>query len=39
VFLAFVVATAEVALAIPIVLLLVRHTRSLDVDRYAELRG
>lgn len=39
VFLAFVVATAEIALAIPIVLLLVRHARSLDVDRYSELRG
>lgn len=39
VFLAFVVATAEVALAIPIVLLLVRHARSLDVDRFSELRG
>jgi NADH-quinone oxidoreductase subunit K len=39
VFLTFVVATAEVALAIPIVLLLVRHTRSLDIDRYSELKG
>ena len=39
VFLTFVVATAEVALAIPIVLLLVKHARSLDVDRYSELKG
>ena len=39
VFLAFVVATAEVALAIPIVLLLVRQARSLDVDRFSELKG
>lgn len=39
VFLNFVVATAEVALAIPIVLLLVKHARSLDVDRYSELKG
>ena len=39
VFLIFIVAAAEIAIAIPIVLLLVRHTRSLDVDRYAELRG
>ena len=39
VFLVFVVAAAEIAIAIPIVLLLVRHKRSLDLDRYAELRG
>lgn len=39
VFLVFVVATAEVALAIPIILLLVKHARSLDVDRYSELKG
>jgi NADH-quinone oxidoreductase subunit K len=39
VFLTFVVATAEVALAIPIVLLLVKHARSLDVDRFSELKG
>lgn len=39
VFLSFVVATAEIALAIPIVLLLVRHTRSLDVERFSDLRG
>lgn len=39
VFLNFVVATAEIALAIPIVLLLVKHARSLDVDRYSELKG
>lgn len=39
VFLVFVVATAEIALAIPIVLLLVRHARSLDLGRYSELKG
>lgn len=39
VFLVFVVATAEVALAIPILLLLVRHMRSLDLDRFSELKG
>jgi NADH-quinone oxidoreductase subunit K len=39
VFLTFVVATAEIALAIPIVLLLVRQWRSLDADRYSTLRG
>lgn len=39
VFLVFVVATAEIALAIPIVLLLVRQVRSLDVGRYSELKG
>ncbi len=39
VFLVFVVATAEIALAIPIVLLLVRARRTLDVDAYNELKG
>lgn len=39
VFLVFVVATAEVALAIPIVLLLVKHARSLNLDRFSELKG
>lgn len=39
VFLVFVVATAEIALAIPIVLLMVRHLRSMDVDRFSELKG
>jgi len=39
VFLVFVVATAEIALAIPIVLLLVRFKRSMDIDRYADLTG
>jgi NADH-quinone oxidoreductase subunit K len=39
VFLVFVVATAEMALAIPIILLLVRRTRSLDLDTYTELKG
>lgn len=39
VFLTFVVATAEIALAIPIVLLLVRHKRTLDIDAYSDLKG
>lgn len=39
VFLVFVVATAEIALAIPIVLMLVRHKRSMDLDRYTDLQG
>ena len=39
VFLIFVVATVEIALAIPIVLLLVRDKRTLDIGAYSELRG
>ena len=39
VFLVFVVATAEIALAIPIVLLLVRRTKSMDIDRFSALKG
>jgi NADH-quinone oxidoreductase subunit K len=39
VFLVFVVAAAEIAIAVPIVLLLVRHKRSLDLGTYTELRG
>ena len=39
VFLTFVVATAEIALAIPIVLLLVRQKRTLDIDAYSDLKG
>jgi NADH-quinone oxidoreductase subunit K len=39
VFLVFVVAAAEIAIAIPIVLLLVRNKRSLDLGAYADLRG
>ena len=39
VFLIFVVATAEIAIAIPIVLLLVRRRDALDIDAYADLRG
>jgi NADH-quinone oxidoreductase subunit K len=39
VFLVFVVAAAEIAIAIPIVLLLVRHKRSLDLGAYADLQG
>ncbi len=39
VFLTFVVATAEIALAIPIVLLLVRDKHTLDLDAYSDLKG
>ena len=39
VFLIFVVAAAEIAIAIPIVLLLVRHKRTLDLDGYTDLKG
>ena len=39
VFLVFVVAAAEIGIAIPIVLLLVKHKRTLDLNSYAELRG
>jgi NADH-quinone oxidoreductase subunit K len=39
VFLVFVVAAAEIAIAIPIVLLLQRQRGTLDVGRYTELRG
>lgn len=39
VFLIFVVATAEIALAIPIVLLLVRDKRTLDLGAYSDLKG
>ncbi len=39
VFLIFVVAAAEIAIAIPIVLLLVRRKGSLDLGTYTELRG
>ena len=39
VFLTFVVATAEIARAIPIVLLLVRDKRTLDLDAYSDLKG
>jgi NADH-quinone oxidoreductase subunit K len=39
VFLVFVVAAVEIALAIPIVLLLVRDKRTLDIGAYNELRG
>ena len=39
VFLVFVVATAEIAIAIPIVLLLVRSKRTLDLGAYTDLRG
>jgi NADH-quinone oxidoreductase subunit K len=39
VFLIFVVAAAEIAIAIPIVLLLVRRGRTLDAGAYSELKG
>jgi NADH-quinone oxidoreductase subunit K len=39
VFLIFIVAAAEIAIAIPIVLLLVRHRRTLDAGAYADLKG
>ena len=39
VFLIFVVATVEIALAIPIVLLLARDKRTLDLGAYNDLRG
>ena len=39
VFLVFVVAAAEIAIAIPIVLLLVRRKRSLDIESYSDLKG
>ncbi len=39
VFLVFVVAAAEIAIAIPIVLLLVRRKRTLDLSAYRDLHG
>ena len=39
VFLIFVVATAEIAVAIPIVLLLVQRKHSLDLGAYTDLKG
>jgi NADH-quinone oxidoreductase subunit K len=39
VFLVFVVATSEIAIAIPIVLLLVRRKRTLDIESYSDLKG
>ena len=39
VFLVFVIAAAEIAVAIPIVLLLVRAKRTLDLEAYADLKG
>jgi NADH-quinone oxidoreductase subunit K len=39
VFLVFVVAAAEIAIAIPIVLLLMRAKRTLDLAAYADLKG
>lgn len=39
VFLVFVVAAAEVAIAIPILVLLAKARRTLDVEAYADLKG
>ena len=39
VFLVFVVAAAEIAIAIPVVLQLVRQKRTLDLDAFSDLRG
>ncbi len=39
VFLIFVVAAAEIAIAIPIVLLLVRQKRTLDAAAFSDLKG
>jgi NADH-quinone oxidoreductase subunit K len=39
VFLVFVVATAEIAIAIPIVLLLVRRKHAMDLGAYSDLKG
>ena len=39
VFLIFVVATAEIAIAIPIVLMLVKRKHTLDPDVYMDLKG
>jgi NADH-quinone oxidoreductase subunit K len=39
VFLIFVVAAAEIAIAIPIVLLLVRRKHTLDIDAFVDLKG
>jgi NADH-quinone oxidoreductase subunit K len=39
VFLIFVVATAEIAVAIPIVMLLVKRRHSLDLAAYTDLKG
>jgi NADH-quinone oxidoreductase subunit K len=39
VFLIYVVAAAEIAIAIPIVLLLSRQRHTLDIDAYRSLKG
>lgn len=39
VFLMFVVAAAEIGIAIPIVLLLARHKRTLDLAAFSDLKG
>jgi NADH-quinone oxidoreductase subunit K len=39
VFLVFVVAAAEIAIAVPIVLLLARRKHTLDADAFTDLKG
>jgi NADH-quinone oxidoreductase subunit K len=39
VFLVFVVAAAEIAIAVPIVLLLARRKHTLDMDAFTDLKG
>ncbi|HSF77775.1 MAG TPA: NADH-quinone oxidoreductase subunit NuoK [Steroidobacteraceae bacterium] len=39
VFLVFVVAAAEIAIAVPIVLLLARRKHTLDADAFSDLKG
>jgi NADH-quinone oxidoreductase subunit K len=39
VFLVFVVAAAEIAIAVPIVLLLARRKHTLDLDAFTDLKG
>jgi NADH-quinone oxidoreductase subunit K len=39
VFLIFVVAASEISIAIPIVLLLIRHRRTLDMGAFTALKG
>ena len=39
VFLVFVVAASEIAIAIPIIVLLARAKRTLDLEAYADLKG
>jgi NADH-quinone oxidoreductase subunit K len=39
VFLVFVVAAAEIAIAVPIVVLMARHKDTLDLDAFTDLKG